>query len=93
MRGETFVMPSLPETWVAVGYVAAVGSVVVFLLQVFVVQHWSASRTSYVMVLIPIVTVALSAWLDQEPITVGLLVGGVLIIVGVYMGALRQRTR
>jgi len=93
MRGETFVMPSLPETWVAVGYVAAVGSVVVFLLQVFVVQHWSASRTSYVMVLIPIVTLALSAWLDREPITVGLLVGGVLIIAGVYIGALRQRTR
>ena len=93
MRGETFIMPSLPETWVAVGYVAAVGSVVVFLLQVFVVQHWSASRTSYVMVLIPVVTVALSAWLDEEPITVGLLVGGAIIIVGVYIGALRQRTR
>jgi drug/metabolite transporter (DMT)-like permease len=90
MRGETFDMPSLPETWVAVGYVAAVGSVVVFLLQVFVVQHWTASRTSYVMVLIPIVTVALSAWLDKEPITSGLIVGGVLIIVGVYVGALRQ---
>lgn len=90
IRGETFAMPSLPETWVAVGYVAAVGSVVVFLLQVFVVQHWTASRTSYVMVLIPIVTVALSAWLDQEPITVGLVAGGVLIILGVYIGALRQ---
>jgi drug/metabolite transporter (DMT)-like permease len=45
------------------------------------------------MVLIPIVTVALSAWLDEEPITVGLLVGGAIIIVGVYIGALRQRTR
>jgi drug/metabolite transporter (DMT)-like permease len=90
LRGETFAMPSLPETWVAVAYVAAVGSVIVFLLQVFVVQHWSASRTSYVMVLIPIVTVALSAWLDQEPITTGLLAGGVLIVVGVYIGALRQ---
>jgi drug/metabolite transporter (DMT)-like permease len=90
VRGEAFVMPSLPETWVAVGYVAAVGSVIVFLLQVFVVQHWTASRTSYVMVLIPIVTVALSAWLDEEPMTAGLIVGGALIISGVYIGALRQ---
>ncbi len=89
-RGESLAMPSLPETWLAIGYVAAVGSVVVFLLQVFVVQHWSASRTSYVMVLIPIVTVVLSAWLDQEPITAGLVAGGALIIVGVYIGALRQ---
>lgn len=91
VRGERLATPSLPETWVAVAYVAAVGSVVVFLLQVFVVQRWSASRTSYVMVLIPIVTVALSAWLDQEPITPGLLGGGLLIIVGVYIGALRSR--
>jgi drug/metabolite transporter (DMT)-like permease len=90
LRGETVALPSLPETWVAVAYVAAIGSVVVFLLQVFVVQHWSASRTSYVMVLIPIVTVASSAWLDNEPITVGLLIGGTLILLGVYIGALRQ---
>lgn len=92
LRDETFVLPSLPETWVAVVYVAAIGSVVVFLLQVFVVQHWSASRTSYVMVLIPIVTVALSSWLDQEPITLGLLIGGTLILFGVYIGALRRPT-
>jgi drug/metabolite transporter (DMT)-like permease len=91
LRDETIVLPSLPETWVAIAYVAAIGSVVVFLLQVFVVQHWSASRTSYVMVLIPIVTVAMSAWLDQEPITFGLLIGGTLILLGVYFGALRQR--
>lgn len=90
LRGETLALPSLPETWVAVAYVAAIGSVIVFLLQVFVVQHWSASRTAYVMVLIPIVTVALSAWLDQEPITIGLLIGGTLIVLGVYIGALRQ---
>lgn len=90
VRGESFIMPSLPETWIAVAYVAAIGSVVVFLLQVFVVQHWTASRSSYVMVLIPIVAVALSAWLDQEPITVSLVVGGLLIIAGVYIGALRR---
>ena len=89
LRGEALVLPSLTETWIAVAYVAAIGSVVVFLLHVFVVQQWSASRTSYVMVVIPIVTVALSAWLDQEPITIGLLVGGTLIVIGVYIGALR----
>ena len=44
-----------------------------------------------VMVLIPIVTVVLSAWLDAEPITIGLVLGGLLIIVGVYVGALRQQ--
>lgn len=74
----------------ALGYVAAVGSVVVFLLHVYVVQRWSASRTAYVMVLIPFVTVVLSSWLDQEPPTNGLVLGGLLVIAGVYVGALRH---
>jgi len=92
IRGESWILPSRPETWMAIAYVAAVGSVVVFLLHVFVVQHWSASRTAYVMVLIPIVTVTLSAWLDQEPITSGLVIGGALVVIGVYFGALRPET-
>jgi drug/metabolite transporter (DMT)-like permease len=62
----------------------------VFLLHVYVVQHWTASRASYVMVLIPFVTVLLSAWLDEERITAGLLFGGLLVLTGVYVGALRQ---
>jgi drug/metabolite transporter (DMT)-like permease len=90
LAGESLVLPQQAETWVALGYVAAIGSVVVFLLHVYVVESWSASRTSYVMVLIPFVTVVLSAWLDEEPVTSGLLVGGLLVIAGVYIGALRR---
>jgi drug/metabolite transporter (DMT)-like permease len=88
--GEPLTLPQRAATWVALGYVAAIGSVVVFLLYVYVVQHWSASRAAYVMVLIPFVTVVLSAWLDQEPVTVGLTIGGLLVLAGVYIGALRQ---
>ena len=88
--GEPLVLPQRVATWVALGYVAAIGSVVVFLLYVYVVQHWTASRAAYVMVLIPFVTVVLSAWLDQEPVTGGLVLGGLLILAGVYVGALRQ---
>ena len=88
--GEPLVLPQRVATWVALGYVAAIGSVVVFLLYVYVVQHWTASRASYLMVLIPFVTVVLSAWLDEEPVTLGLVVGGLLVLVGVYVGALRQ---
>lgn len=91
LRSEAFVLPTRPETWVAIGFVAAVGSVIVFLLHVFVAQNWQASRASYVMVLVPMVTVALSAWLDQEPVNSGLIVGGLLIVLGVYVGALRRQ--
>jgi drug/metabolite transporter (DMT)-like permease len=87
--GEPLVLPQRVATWVALGYVAAIGSVVVFLLYVYVLQHWTASRAAYVMVLIPFVTVVLSAWLDDEPVGTGLVLGGILILTGVYIGALR----
>lgn len=87
--GEPMVLPQRVATWLALVYVAAIGSVVVFLLYVYVVQHWTASRAAYALVLIPFVTVMLSAWLDQEPITGGLVFGGLLVLVGVYVGALR----
>lgn len=93
MSGESFVLPDRRATWVALGYVAGVGSVVVFALYVYVLHHWEASRASYVMVLIPFVTVLLSAWLDDEPIQGGLVVGGALVLAGTYVGALRPARR
>jgi drug/metabolite transporter (DMT)-like permease len=87
--GETLVMPRNAETWAAIGYLVAVGSVVVFLLYLLVLHHWAASRTAYVFVLIPFVTVVLSAWLDDEPVGTGLVFGGLLVLAGVYVGALR----
>jgi drug/metabolite transporter (DMT)-like permease len=53
-----------------------------------VLRYWAASRAAYGFVLIPFVTVVLSAWLDNEPLGLGLLVGGLLVLAGVYVGAL-----
>jgi drug/metabolite transporter (DMT)-like permease len=87
--GGPWVLPQRAETWAALAYLAVVGSVVVFLLYLVVLRHWVASRAAYGFVLIPFVTVLLSAWLDSEPITSGLVFGGLLILIGVYIGALR----
>jgi drug/metabolite transporter (DMT)-like permease len=62
----------------------------VFVLYVLVVRLWSSSRAAYSFVLIPVVTVLLSAWIDDEPIGAGLVVGGALVLAGVYVGALRR---
>jgi drug/metabolite transporter (DMT)-like permease len=87
--GEAIVVPEEAETWLALAYLVAVGSGVVFVLYVFVIRVWSASRAAYGFVVTPVVTVLLSAWLDDEPITAGLVFGGVLVLAGVYVGALR----
>jgi drug/metabolite transporter (DMT)-like permease len=89
VAGDSIALPEQRETWTALGYLVLIGSVVVFVLYLLVLRYWTASRTSYEFVLIPVVTVALSAWLDDEPIRIGLVVGGLLVIAGVYVGALR----
>ena len=90
LAGEPIELPEHAATWAAIAYLVVVGSVLVFSLYVFVLRYWSASRTSYTFVLVPVVTVALSAWLDDEPVRLGLVIGGALVLTGVYVGALRQ---
>ena len=86
---ESMAVPDRGATWLALVYTVVLGSGPVFVLYVVVVRLWSASRAAYTFVLIPIVTVLLSWWLDDEPIGLGLVLGGTLVIAGVYVGALR----
>ncbi|HYZ92542.1 MAG TPA: DMT family transporter [Actinomycetota bacterium] len=84
-------LPERRATWLAIAYLVVLGSGVVFVLGLVVLRYWEASRYSYLFVAIPPIAVAVSAWLDDEPIGPGLLVGGILIVAGVYIGALRRR--
>jgi drug/metabolite transporter (DMT)-like permease len=86
---ESIVLPERGATWLAVAYMVVLGSGPVFVLYLVVVRLWSASRAAYTFVLIPLVTVLLSAWIDDEPIGAGLVLGGLLVLAGVYVGALR----
>jgi drug/metabolite transporter (DMT)-like permease len=90
VAGEEHTLPDRDATWTAVAYMVTFGSMGVFLLYLYVLGTWAASRAAYAFVLIPIVTVVLSAWLDDEPVGWTLVVGGVLVLGGVYVGALRS---
>ncbi len=93
VAGDPLVLPQRVETWLAIGYLVVVGSAVVFLLYLVVLRYWAATRAAYGFVIIPFVTVLLSAWLDDEPVTIGLALGGLLVLLGVYVGALRPGRR
>jgi drug/metabolite transporter (DMT)-like permease len=90
VTGNEVALPRQPDTWWAVAYMVIIGSGVVFTLYVVVLKYWDASRANYGFVVIPIVTVLVSAWLLDEQVTIGLIGGGVLVLTGVYLGALRQ---
>jgi drug/metabolite transporter (DMT)-like permease len=90
IAGQPFALPQRPETWAALAYLVVVGSVAVFVLIVVVLRYWTASRASYAFVVTPPVTLVLSAWLLDEAVGFEVVLGGLLVLAGVYVGALRQ---
>jgi drug/metabolite transporter (DMT)-like permease len=94
VAGETWLLPVRPGTQVAVAYLVVLGSVVMFALFLHALARWTASAMSYITLLMPLVTVSLAAVLTGERISPSFAAGGVIILVGVYVGSFqRPRTR
>ncbi|HET7676690.1 MAG TPA: DMT family transporter [Candidatus Limnocylindrales bacterium] len=85
--GEAHVLPTQARTLAAISYLVIVGSVGVFSLFLYVITRWSASATSYVMLLMPLVAVVVAAALAGEAVTPAYVSGGALVLGGVYVGA------
>lgn len=88
--GESHTIPSLPATWMAIGYVVIFGSLVMFSLFIWLLGRWPASATSYAVMLFPIVGTLGSALLLGEKITLPFVFGGILVLAGVWIGALMK---
>jgi len=91
LAGDSFSLPTLRATWLAVAYMVVIGSGVVFVLWVYVLKRWKASRAAYNFVLLPPITLIFSSWILDERIGVELVFGGLLVLAGVYIGALRPK--
>ncbi len=88
VAGETWIIPRETDTWVAFLYLALMVTVLAFLLYMFVLSKWTASRTSYGFVLFPLVTIVVAAVLGREKITIYFLIGAAFVLAGVLVGAL-----
>lgn len=91
--GEQRILPSRPEVIAALAYLVLLGSTVIFIGFLYVLQRWTASATSYVTVLFPLVTVSIGAVLAGERVSAQFVAGGLLIVLGVYLGAIAQARR
>ena len=88
LAGEKPVIPTTVTTWIAFGYIVIFVTIITFRLYLFVLSRWTATGTSYHFVLIPLVTILLASWLADEHITWQFILGGALVILGVWVGAL-----
>jgi drug/metabolite transporter (DMT)-like permease len=85
--GEPLVLPTQQATWAGLVYVVLIGSVVLFSLYVFTLERWTASAVSYMTLLMPLVTLPAAALLLGERVSLSFVVGGALVLAGVYVGA------
>ena len=87
ITGETLIVPTQPETWLAMAYLIGPGSIAVFILVLYVLARWTASATSYAFLLFPLVAIAIGWLLLGEPVQPSFLIGGAIVLAGVYVGA------
>ena len=89
---ETWNLPSSPSVWTALAYLVIFGSVLMFYLFVYVLSKWTASAASYSILFFPLVATSLAAWLAKESVTLPFILGGFLVLLGVWVGAFYSKT-
>ena len=91
--GEEWLLPRQSEALWSVAYLVTLGSVGLFVLFLLVMRRWTVSATSYAFVLFPVMTMLLEAWLVSEPFTVRGVSGALVVMAGVWFGALAPHRR
>jgi drug/metabolite transporter (DMT)-like permease len=89
--GESWSLPAAASTWWALAYLVTFGSVALFVLFLWTIERWTASGMSYMFVLMPVVATVLAIFVLDEPVTAGAAAGGLLVVLGVFVGALSGR--
>jgi drug/metabolite transporter (DMT)-like permease len=86
--GEPWVWPATPAVQISFAYLVLLGSIGLFVLYLFVLGRWTASATSYVLLLAPLAAAVLGWLVLGETVSAALVIGGVFAIAGVYVGAI-----
>lgn len=89
---ETWNLPSTATGWTALAYLILFGSVLMFYLFVYVLTRWTASAASYSILLFPLVATVFAALLANETVTFPFILGGAIVLVGVWVGAFYSKT-
>jgi drug/metabolite transporter (DMT)-like permease len=76
-------MPSI--AWWGLGYMVLFGSVTSYLIFAFALSELTAARVAAFSYLQPAIATSLGIWLLGEKLTQNVIIGGVLILLGVYL--------
>lgn len=87
---ESQAFPTDSSTWLSLIYLILIGTSLLFYLYLYVLGRWTASATSYSFLLFPVSTVFLASWLLNEELSSRFIIGGILVLLGVWLGAFYQ---
>jgi drug/metabolite transporter (DMT)-like permease len=87
LSGENFRLPRTTPGVLSVVYLAIFGSVVGFLLYFWLLRRWPVARTALVISLLPLLAVLIGIVFLGERIRPETVVGGVMVVVGVYLAS------
>ncbi len=97
VTGQAHINPT-PEVWASLAFHGLVVSFASFLAWFWLLRHYLASRLGVFSFLTPLFGIVLGAWLLNEPIEPGFVVGAVPVMVGIvlvsghsWLGAVWQR--
>ena len=86
--GESWSLPAERASWLALGWLILLGSVGLFQLFLYIVNSWTASAATFAISAMPVIAAGLGAVLLDQPITVELVVGGLMVVTAVYIGSI-----
>ena len=90
LAGDAWILPSRTTTTVALVYLIVFGSVIAFSLVVYALRRLPASVVAYTTLLFPLVGVTVATVLTGERFSPSFVVGGAVMVLGVYLGAFRR---
>jgi drug/metabolite transporter (DMT)-like permease len=90
--GEDVHLPRESSTWMAIGYLAVIGSVVSFLVYFSLLKTWSVTSLSFISVFTPAIALLLGFVLLGEQPTLFTYVGAMLILAGVALALTKKAT-
>lgn len=77
---------SIPtNSWLAIGYLTIIGSVLTFIAFIYALQHLPAEISSIYAYINPIVAILLGAIIYEEPLTIAIAMGGAVTLLGLYL--------
>jgi drug/metabolite transporter (DMT)-like permease len=88
--GEPKVIPIETATKLSLLYLILLGSIGLFLLYLFVLRTMPASAATYLLLLAPLSAAGIEAMLLGETVGPAFFTGGLLVLVGVYVGVIRR---